>query len=132
MDYIAYSKLFGIVSLLLALGILFNLGHAKQMADQMTKDSTGYIMGGVLPVIFGSWIITQHNIWTPSWALVVTLVGWFMLLIGVYRLWFVDSWTRLLSRHHSKIPVLFALFGLILSLLLCYVGFVSHHTVYTL
>lgn len=84
-------------------------------------------MGGVLPVIFGSWVVIEHNVWISGWPLVVTVIGWFMLLIGAYRLWFVKSWTNLLQDHYDKVPVLFALFGLILGLLLSYVGFVSHH-----
>ena len=126
MNHVFYAQIFGIVSLLLALGILFNLDHSKKMAEQMIHSSTGYIMGGVLPVIFGSWIVTQHNVWLHGWPLVVTLIGWFMLIIGVFRLWFVRIWIQLLDKHLDRIPVLFALFGLILGFLLCYVGFISH------
>jgi hypothetical protein len=126
-NHIIYAKIFGLVSIVLALGILFNLSHAKKMANEMIHSSTGYIMGGVLPVIFGSWVATQHNIWALHWGLAVTLVGWFMLLIGIYRLWFVNTWISLMEKHYDKIPVLFALFGLMLGCMLCYIGFVSHH-----
>ncbi|MBV9576843.1 MAG: hypothetical protein JO149_09490, partial [Gammaproteobacteria bacterium] len=54
MDYIVFARWFGLVSLFLSLGILFNLEDAREMAKNMVKSETGYIMGGVLPVIFGS------------------------------------------------------------------------------
>lgn len=127
MDHLFYAQVFGVTAVLLALGILFNLDHSRKMAQEMIHSSTGYIMGGVLPAVFGSWIVTQHNNWTMGWPIAVTLIGWFMLLVAIFRLWFVRKWISLLEHQVDRIPVLFALFGLMLGLLLCYIGFVSHH-----
>lgn len=123
MDYISYAKWFGVVSTLLALGILFNIENSRQLAAELIDTASGYIIGGVLPLIFGAWVVIEHNNWTHGWHLVVTLAGWFMLLAGVFRLWFVNTWHRLMKANLDKIPFLFSLFGLMLGLLLCYVGF---------
>jgi hypothetical protein len=123
MDYISYAKWFGIVSILLALGILFNIENSRKLAAELIDSASGYIVGGVLPLIFGSWVITQHTQWIVGWPMVVTLAGWFMLLAGVFRLWFVNTWRHLMKANLDKIPFLFSLFGLMLGLLLIYVGF---------
>ena len=57
----------------------------------------------------------------------IGVVGWLMMLLGIMRLWFVDSWSSMVKKHVDKVPVLFSLFGLMIGLLLSYVGFVSHH-----
>ena len=123
MSYLIFARWFGLISIILSLGILFNLEDAKAMARNMVDGESGYIMGGVLPIIFGSLAFMQHNRFVPGWQIVVTLIGLFMLVIGAYRVLFVNSWKRLISRHLNKVPFLFSLFGLILGCLLLYVGF---------
>ncbi|AAO90558.1 hypothetical protein [Coxiella burnetii] len=132
MSYIIFARWFGLISVILSLGILFNLDDAAVMARNMLHNESGYIMGGVLPIIFGSLAFMQHNSFAPTWQIVVTIIGLFMLAIGVFRVIFVNAWKRLIEEHLNKIPFLFSLFGLILGLLLLYVGFfapiLAYHT----
>jgi hypothetical protein len=125
MTYIVFARWFGIVSILLSLGILFNLEDAKTMAREMVKNDTGYIMGGVLPVIFGSLSLVFANSFEMGWSLLVTVVGLSTLLIGVYRVFFVQHWKMTIARHIEQIPFLFSLFGLMLGVILMYVGFIA-------
>ncbi len=125
MTYIIFAKWFGVVSVLLSLGILFNQEEAKAMAKNMVNQETGYIMGGVLPIIFGSYSLVQSNAYSLSWQLCVTFVSLMMVIIGVYRVFFVNHWRALMHKNLDKIPPMFSLFGLILGLLLLYVGFVA-------
>jgi hypothetical protein len=125
MNYIVFARWFGVVSVILSLGILFNLEDAKQMAKNMVKSESGYIMGGVLPVIFGSLSLMFANSFIIGWPLVVTFVGLSTLLIGAYRVIFVHHWKMLIARHIDQIPFLFSLFGLMLGVILIYVGFIA-------
>lgn len=125
MNYLVFARWFGLVSVILSLGILFNLEDAREMAKNMVRSETGYIMGGVLPVIFGSLSLLFVDSFEPGWTLVVTLVGASMLAIGTYRVIFVKQWKDLISRHIEQIPFLFSLFGLMLGVVLLYVGFIA-------
>jgi len=125
LTYICFAKWFGVVSLCLSLGILFNLDDARDMARNMIKEESGYIMGGVQPIIFGSLAFTCHHNFTMGWHLVVTFIGLMMLFAGLYRVLFVKHWKKILRLHADKIPPLFALFGLMFGLLLIYVGYIS-------
>lgn len=127
MTYLMFARWFGIVSVILSLGILFNLEDALEMAKSMVKTETGYIMGGVLPVIFGTLSLMFVDSFDPGWNLVVTVVGVFMLAIGIYRALFVKQWKALMSRHLEQIPFLFSLFGLMLGVILLYIGFIAEH-----
>lgn len=134
MDYIMFARWFGIISVLLSVGILFNLTDARRMAKNMMETESGFIMGGVLPIIFGSYTFIHQNSFTIGWQLVVTLIGLFMLIIGSFRVIFVKKWKQVIHRNLDKIPALFSLFGLMLGLLLLYVGFfssmVSYHAIF--
>ncbi|HVX00206.1 MAG TPA: hypothetical protein VHA52_07215 [Candidatus Babeliaceae bacterium] len=124
MTYILFARWFGIVSVILALGILFNLEDAKNMAKNMVKSESGYIMGGVLPIIFGTLSLLFANSFVMGWQLLITLVGASMLLIGIFRCVFVEQWKTLMSKHIEKLPFLFSLFGLMFGVILLYVGYV--------
>lgn len=126
MDYLIFARWFGLVSLILSLGILFNLEDAREMAKNMVKSETGYIMGGVLPVIFGSLSILFVNGLDLSWNLLITLVGATVLVIGIFRVIFVRQWKALIAQHIEQIPFLFSLFGLMFGVILLYVGFVAN------
>lgn len=132
MNYILFARWFGVVSLALSLGILFNLEDAREMAKHMVKSETGYIMGGVLPIIFGTLSLLFVNSIELSWSLVIPLIGTAMLLIGIYRVVFVKQWKALISKNIEQIPFLFSLFGLMCGVLLLYVGFMADAFEYTL
>lgn len=125
MDYLVFARWFGLVSLFLSLGILFNIENARAMARNMVLSETGYIMGGVLPVIFGSLSVLFANSLEPSWALLITLVGACVLLAGIFRVIFVKQWQILIGRYIEQIPFLFSLFGLMFGVILLYIGFVA-------
>lgn len=124
-SYICFARWFGLVSLCLSLGVLFNLEDAREMAKNMIKSETGYVMGGVQPIIFGSLAFTCHHKFAVGWHLVVTFIGLMMMCAGLYRVLFVKHWKKTLARNADKIPPLFAFFGMMFSLLLLYVGFIS-------
>jgi len=125
MTYVMFARWFGVVSVILSLGILFNLEDAREMAKHMVRSETGYIMGGVLPVIFGTLSLMFVSTLEPSWSTLVTLVGAAMLGIGIYRVIFVRQWKMLISRHIEQIPFLFSLFGLMFGVILLYIGYVA-------
>lgn len=127
MTYLMFARWFGIVSVILSLGILFNLEDAREMAKGMVKTETGYIMGCVLPVIFGTLALMFVNSFDLGWHSVITLVGLAMLGIGIYRAFFVNQWKELISKHIEQIPFLFSLFGLMCGVILLYVGFIAEN-----
>lgn len=123
MTYIIFARWFGIVSVILSFGILFNLEDARNMAKNMVKSETGYIMGGVLPVIFGSLAFVFINTFVPRWTLLITLIGISTLIIGTFRVIFVKKWKDIMSRFIESIPFLFSLFGLMFGVILLYIGY---------
>lgn len=125
MSYIIFARWFGLVSVFLSLGILFNLEDAQEMAKGMIKTETGYIMGGVLPIIFGSLALLFAPDVDVKWDTVVTIIGAGMVGAGIFRVMFVRQWKQLMERNLQQIPFLFSLFGLMLGLVLLYIGFVA-------
>ncbi len=124
MTYLIFARWFGIVSIILSLGVLFNLEDARDMAKNMVKSETGYIMAGVLPIIFGSLALVFVNSFQPRWMLLITLVGISTLLAGTFRVIFVRQWKAIMTKYIESMPFLFSLFGLMFGVILLYIGFV--------
>ncbi len=125
MTYIIFARWFGLVSVILSLGVLFNLEDARDMAKHMVKSDSGYIMAGVLPTIFGSLSLIFAHGFELGWALIMTLIGASMLLVGIFRTIFVKQWKTVVSQYIEEIPFLFSLFGLMFGVILLYVGFIA-------
>ncbi len=125
MSYLMFARWFGVVSVILSLGILFNLENAREMAKHLVKSESGYILGGVLPIIFGTLSLMFVDSFQIAWTSVITLVGASMLAMGIFRVFFPDSWAALVSSHIEQIPFLFSLFGLMLGVVLLYVGYLA-------
>src|SRR5881396_3152637 len=52
-------------------------------------------LSGALFFVAGLAIVRAHNIWTRGWPTLVTLTGWFGVLLGLYRMfaaeYYVDA-----------------------------------------
>jgi len=46
----------------------------------------GIHLNGSLLFIAGLAIVRAHNIWVRGWSVVVTLVGWFVIFLGLFRM----------------------------------------------
>ena len=123
MDYISVTKAFGVTTLVVSLGFLFHLSHYERMAREMIGHPSGFILGGVLPVLVGSIVINFPDSYIQGWP-ILTYIGWVLFAVGVLRIWCIHWWINILKTNMTFVPVLFAVFGLIFGCLLCYAGFV--------
>lgn len=60
----------------------FNPKRIKQIFTDL-KDEKFLIISSFVAIIVGLLNILFHNIWQPNWKLIITLIGWFSLLIGL-------------------------------------------------
>ena len=51
-------------------------------------------LSGVLMFVGGLAIIRAHNHWTRDWTVLVTLSGWFFLLLGLFRMFAAGFYQR--------------------------------------
>jgi len=51
-------------------------------------------LSGVLMFVGGLAIVRAHNHWTSDWTVLVTLSGWFFLLLGLFRMFAAGLYQR--------------------------------------
>ena len=90
----------------------------------MLGGPSGFILGGVLPVLVGSLVLHFPHPGAQGWQLTLPVIGAILFLVGVFRIWFVHLWVKIISNNMSFVPVLFAVFGLIFGCLLIFAGYI--------
>ncbi len=62
-------------------------------------------LSGVLMFIAGLSIVHRHNIWIWGWPSVVTVLGWFGLLLGALRMFYPQMYTSNFENDNSALIV---------------------------
>ena len=78
------SRLIGVVALIIAAAMLAEKPVFVATAQLVLRDGALMLVLGIVGVVIGAAFVLVHNIWTQGlWPLVVTLIGWMLLLRGV-------------------------------------------------
>lgn len=109
---------------ILGLGVCMNHTHFKDLFSEIFKHKTLSLSGILLPLVLGSLIVTLHNIWVDGWTLLITLTGYFFLLIATMRTIMPEFWMSFFKNLKINIPpALYGLITLVIGLVLMYHGF---------
>src|SRR5271154_2655105 len=78
------SRLIGVVALIVAAAMLADRTVFIAAVGLLGQDRAALLLLGVIRVVCGAGIVLVHNIWNRGfWPLVVTLIGWLVLVRGV-------------------------------------------------
>jgi membrane associated rhomboid family serine protease len=76
------AKFWGWYLIIFFLILSFNPKRIKQIFTDL-KDEKFLIITSFIAIMVGLINILFHNIWEPSWRLIITLLGWMSLFIGL-------------------------------------------------
>jgi hypothetical protein len=82
---------------------------------------------GFMDLAAGLAIVLTHNVWVASWRVLITLIGWLLLIRGAVRIVapeIVMGYAAKVIRNKQVIPAAGAVVG-VLGLVLCYFGYVA-------
>jgi uncharacterized membrane protein HdeD (DUF308 family) len=63
-------------------------------------------LSGVMMFVAGLAIVRAHNIWLKNWTLLVTLSGWFCLVLGLARMFGAAQYRQATSNTKSWVFIL--------------------------
>lgn len=89
-EYIA--RLMGPVLLIIAIGMVFGLvvegpGYSSLMKE-FIADRAVIFLTGILALLAGVAIVNAHNLWVQDWRVIVTILGWLLVVRGIMLLVF--------------------------------------------
>jgi uncharacterized protein YjeT (DUF2065 family) len=121
------ARLLGPLLLLPGIGLLINPRAFRTMATEVVASPTLVYLFGLLDFAAGLAIVLVHNVWTVNWRVLITLIGWLLLIRGAARILITDTlmgYAETLVRNKRLYPVSGGTL-VILGLVLSYFGYVA-------
>lgn len=122
------ARVMGISMILLYGSVLKNMRLYSSFEKSISEHPILLIISGFWGVVLGLLIIQGHNIWAFDWRVIITLLGWVLLISGAFRLIFPELALKL-SEKAMRLPAIamnsICIFLCLIGLFLTYKGFVS-------
>jgi hypothetical protein len=121
------ARLLGPLLLLTGAGIVLNPKSFRTIAGEVVRSVTLVYLFGFMDLAAGLAIVLTHNVWVASWRVLITLIGWLMLIRGAVRIVAPETvmgYAAKVIRNKQVIPAAGAVVG-VLGLVLCYFGYVA-------
>jgi len=80
-------------------------------------------LSGVLMFVAGLAVVRAHNLWARNWTLLLTLTGWFAVVLGLIRMFAAGQYREAATRTGSTVFMAIEVALLIVALILTYQGY---------
>ena len=118
------AKVVGLSGAISTLAIIIRYKAFTEMEEQASKNPVILYLSGFTLIVLGSLLVSSHQIWTRDWRVVVTLIGWLLLVKGALRIFLPELVIRLLAKKKNNRNFMIAeVFVFLISLYLLYQGF---------
>ena len=83
---ILLAKIIGPLFLVVGVGIFINLEHYRRLVVDFGASPLSIYMAGTTALLLGLLIVAYHNVWEWRWPVLITLLGWAVLIKGAVRI----------------------------------------------
>lgn len=120
------ARLLGPLLVIPGVGILFNPRAFRTMLTEVVGSLTLVYLFGLIDLAAGLAIILTHNVWVANWRLLITLIGWLMLLRGVARTLIPHTIMAFAAKRidNKQFFLVSGVVLVVLGLVLCFFGYV--------
>jgi hypothetical protein len=80
-------------------------------------------LSGVLMFVAGLALVRVHNFWVRNWTVLLTLTGWFFLLLGLVRMFAASQYRQVAAGTSSTVFMLVEGVLLVIALVITYQGY---------
>ncbi len=118
------AKVIGLLGAISTLIIIIRYKKYLEMEEYAAKNPVIIYLSGFFILIIGILLVISHQVWTWGWQVVITIIGWLVLIKGVIRILFPETVIRLIEKKKNNRKFLLAeVIVFIVSLYLIYQGF---------
>lgn len=128
MDSTMYlAKLIGPVMLTLGLFVVFNPTRVSRMGREVLASDALLLIAGVITLPAGLAIVLSHNIWVAGWPVLITVMGWIMIVAGLARI-LLPGLMQSIGAVMLEKPIVTTIPGLLMASIgafFCYQGYIA-------
>ena len=121
-----FAQVIGCYLFLMSLAMLVHQQRFKRIMHEFLGNSALVMVSGWLTLVLGLIIVVSHNVWVGEWPVVITIVGWIALLQGLMRIFFPDTFVKMMKDMIAKTGyLLMSWIWLLVGIYLIWAGFSS-------
>ena len=120
------AKLIGPILLVAGVAMLVNRKDLDALAQEILRSRLMLFLFGIIDLSIGLAIVLTHNVWAADWRIIITLLGWLLLVRGAVRLLIPDQVKALGTKVLGNANVMTGSLAVVavLGLVLSYFGYV--------
>jgi hypothetical protein len=119
------AKLLGLYFLVVSLLCFFRHHEMKITGKELISSRSALAVSAEISLLFGLVIVIDHSLWEASWRVLVTILGYLLVLRGVLRYAFPVQVKKMWTKVAEKGCGLITLIMLVIGAYLTYCGFVN-------
>lgn len=120
------ARVIGLVSVISTAAILVHYKESLALEEEAANSAVLIHLSGFAFLILGVLLVVSHSVWTFDWRLVITIMGWLVLLKGAGRILFPGAVKRLIEKkRRDRRFLLGEVVVLLVGLYLLYYGFIA-------
>src|SRR5580693_3230010 len=85
------ARLIGPILLVAGVAMLVNRKDLDALAQEVLRSRLMLFLFGLIDLSVGLAIVLTHNVWAADWRIIITLLGWLLLVRGAVRLLIPDQ-----------------------------------------
>ena len=119
------AEVWGISIVIISLALLVKDKHLKSLIAKIETDESLF-MWGFFSLVIGLAMILSYNVWSASWQVIITILGWLALLKGLTLLFmpeYLAKWAKKITGQQWFSIYLFVL--VLIGLVITYLGFTA-------
>ena len=121
------AKVIGLVSVISTTAVLIRYKESLALEEEAMKNPAATYLSGFAILILGVLLVVSHSVWTSDWRVVITIMGWLVLLKGIGRIFFPGATGRLIKKkQNNRWFILGEIIVFIIGFYLLYYGFIAY------
>lgn len=96
------AKVIGLVSVVSVAAVLIRYKKSLALEEEAAKSPALIYLSGFAFLILGVLLVVSHSVWIFDWRLVITTLGWLVLLKGAGRIFFPSAVKRLIEKKREN------------------------------
>ena len=118
------AKLIGFSFALIGLSLIVRTENFQKTTKQISTNDAIMTLISIMPLVLGLAIVIGHNLWMTEWPVVITIIGWIILVCGVFRLFFHKALMKTMATYSTS-KSLFQIIGIILLIVGLYLAYMG-------
>ncbi len=120
------AKLIGPIFVIVGIGLLLNGDRYRAVVDEVMSSYTLLYIFGAIALTGGLAIVLTHNVWVWDWPVIITIVGWLMIVRGSLRIIIpqqVEDLARKMVAGWPEVLLISGVLVITIGAFLCWKGF---------